>query len=723
MRKMATPFCVYLNHTTSTMLLKKHLSVALTLLLCSQFSISQSIAEIKEKLIECKDDSCKIEQHNLLAWEFRNSNFEKAKNHAKTALKLSRISGFQKQEATALNRLGIVYKNQGNLKQALDCYKQALGIEKSIKNDFGIARAYYQISKIYKLYGNDLEALRYARLNLKYMLTAGEAKDIANSRNNLAILLARRGNYKDALSEYDQALNLYRKANSTSGMANVHQDMGNLYEMIEEYSAAESHHRKALKFYQEIQNYQGEADEYNNLGNLYFLMGNYMEAEVVYKASINLKEEIQDSYGLRGSIYNLGLILEGRNAIQEAISAHEKNLKIILEESDTLLLGKTYMALGSNYLRKDRPDLAISYLQKAYIITEENEHLPDLLSICNMLSQAHSKLNEFNIAYDYMRQHDQIDIELDQEYRNLKGLEAQILASENQRSNDLKNHEITKSKLEAAKLRERNKTYLFYTFLFGVLICLLVILLWNRNKRQRQQLIINEKDIKIHRQQFEDRLKENELRYRTSVIEAQELERKRISEELHDHLSGVLSSVKLYFKTVEDLVSVYKVAQEPFDKANELLEKACDEVRIIAHRMASVELEKYGLISELEELFDTIQSSGKLEVVTNFHGMKERLPITMEREIYKTIRELTTNILKHADANKIHIGLIRHNGDLTIMMEDDGVGFDPKNFEMGLGLKQIAQRVKDFKGTLNIDSGLGNGTTISINLSIKKKTE
>ena len=89
-------------------------------------------------------------------------------------------------------------------------------------------------------------------------------------------------------------------------------------------------------------------------------------------------------------------------------------------------------------------------------------------------------------------------------------------------------------------------------------------------------------------------------------------------------------------------------------------------------------------------------------------------------QVYRIVQELIGNTLKHAKASEISIQLNEYDDSVNLMVEDDGVGFDPLKLrkEAGIGLENLKARVAKLGGTLNIDSGKGAGTTISIDIPI-----
>ena len=107
-----------------------------------------------------------------------------------------------------------------------------------------------------------------------------------------------------------------------------------------------------------------------------------------------------------------------------------------------------------------------------------------------------------------------------------------------------------------------------------------------------------------------------------------------------------------------------------------------------------------------------------MQVIT--HQLDDRLENQVELHLYRVVQELVSNALKHAKAGNIVVQLTRHNGNLTLMVEDDGIGFDPEEVkkQQGLGMKNIASRVTTLGGTWSVDSAKEHGTTTTIDIPV-----
>ena len=204
-------------------------------------------------------------------------------------------------------------------------------------------------------------------------------------------------------------------------------------------------------------------------------------------------------------------------------------------------------------------------------------------------------------------------------------------------------------------------------------------------------------------------------------MDGQEKERRRIAQELHDRLGSMLSMVKIHFKSVEDqIVNLKESNKKQYEKANQLLDGACEEVRKISHDLISSVLYKFGLPVAIENLVDSIQESGQLEIEFIKSGLEdERYKYETEINIYRILQELISNVLKHSKASEMIVQLIQRNNNLRIQVEDNGVGFDPSNtVSDGIGLQGIRARVDQLEAEMNIDSNPGSGTLINIDIPL-----
>nr|WP_262896329.1 sensor histidine kinase [Hyunsoonleella ulvae] len=200
------------------------------------------------------------------------------------------------------------------------------------------------------------------------------------------------------------------------------------------------------------------------------------------------------------------------------------------------------------------------------------------------------------------------------------------------------------------------------------------------------------------------------------MIEGQEKERQRIANDLHDDLGGLMATVKLHFNALKD-----KQTPELFDKTTTLLDDAYQKIRSIAHVKNSGVIAKQGLLVAVKNMADKISMANTISVEVTHHGLENRLENSLELTIFRIIQELITNVIKHAEATEATIHLTNHDDVLNIMIEDNGVGFNPKQVtksHKGMGISSIDKRVEHLNGKMTIESEKSIGTTIIIDIPI-----
>lgn len=228
---------------------------------------------------------------------------------------------------------------------------------------------------------------------------------------------------------------------------------------------------------------------------------------------------------------------------------------------------------------------------------------------------------------------------------------------------------------------------------------------------QRYNFLKNEKKI------LEQEKAKLEIALVDDVFTAQENERTRLAQDLHDDLGGTLSAIKLNltaFKT--NISNLSDKNKQFFGQTITMIEKACTHLREIAHDLMPKNLEKLGLVNALNEQFIYLKQTSSIKYEFVF-DMQNTINPEMELAIYRIIKELVNNIEKHAYSTKASIQLLAINNQITIMAEDNGIGFDADKNLPGIGLNNISSRINYLKGSLYIDSNK-NGTTISIQILI-----
>jgi PAS domain S-box-containing protein len=222
----------------------------------------------------------------------------------------------------------------------------------------------------------------------------------------------------------------------------------------------------------------------------------------------------------------------------------------------------------------------------------------------------------------------------------------------------------------------------------------------------------------LEEQQLQWKLqKQKELLH--AILEAEEREKKRISESLHNGLGQILFAVRMQIGLIDPAEQPLNLEQKKaaWQKADVLVAQAIDLTRTISHELTPAVLEAFGLRTVIEDIGRSLSSS-KLQLRCQV-SMASTLEKHLQTAIYRITQELANNIIKHARATEATIAVEEKQGIIFIEAQDNGKGFELQKIpNKGMGLTGIGDRVKLLNGSFKIDSVIGHGTTVTIQLPL-----
>lgn len=196
------------------------------------------------------------------------------------------------------------------------------------------------------------------------------------------------------------------------------------------------------------------------------------------------------------------------------------------------------------------------------------------------------------------------------------------------------------------------------------------------------------------------------------VVEAQEVERKRLARELHDETGQALTSILLGLRTVEEAEGAEGRTRSVAD-LRELVVSTLHDVRRLAVELRPKALDDFGLVPALERLAETFSEQTGIALQLEAQLGEDRLPPEVETALYRIVQEALTNVVKHARAENVSILLTRKGQGVATVVEDDGRGFDPLGaVDRGLGLLGMRERIALLGGRLTVEASEGAGTTL-----------
>jgi len=198
--------------------------------------------------------------------------------------------------------------------------------------------------------------------------------------------------------------------------------------------------------------------------------------------------------------------------------------------------------------------------------------------------------------------------------------------------------------------------------------------------------------------------------------------RQRIARELHDDIGQNLLILKM--NLINKYQHIIKEAgqEASFNESMDFFQNILSELKIILYDLKPPMLEEMGLSQALSSLVNKVSEEGSIKGSLNSFGFNERLNPKMEITLYRIAQEALNNIIKHSRAKEFSINLIRKDGLIKMIINDDGIGFHlPDKGRQGYGLLNISERVESFKGIFKMDTSENNGTMLVIELPLESE--
>jgi signal transduction histidine kinase len=204
-----------------------------------------------------------------------------------------------------------------------------------------------------------------------------------------------------------------------------------------------------------------------------------------------------------------------------------------------------------------------------------------------------------------------------------------------------------------------------------------------------------------------------------AILEAQEAERSRIARELHDETGAALTAILLDLTAIDGAATLPD-AREGAAALRQNARSALENVGRLAFSLRPAALDEFGLAAALKDLSNRLEERGRLKVEVEIDLPADtRLPAKLETAIFRITQEALTNVVKHADANAVRVTLACGKRSATLTVEDDGRGFShARGADDGFGLIGIRERVASLNGALDIESKVGAGTRLAIELPL-----
>ncbi len=537
--------------------------------------------------------------------------------------------------------------------------------------------------------GSATNSIEYADL----LLTAGRLHTIEEVRDS-------------ALLAFNKAEIIFKKHNATTKLAKLYDKYAYFYQKLRDYDML-------LNYITRGHNVRLKSKNDKDLHITFFLYGNYHFYKKQHQIAIDYFQrclELQKEHSpdhIPQTLIAIGYPYIYLNKSDSTLLYWEEAIsgKYKIAPREELYVN---LALGRFYAKRHEYEKAVEYL----------EHTGELLKVVkdqelerthlDYSADVHQSLGNYKQALDYrLKIQDLADPFFQDNLDQINNLNS-ILEVEAQR---LKETE----ELRQQNLRDIQKSQITLRAILIIALMLLGSIAMGYHFRYKRQLL----ELKLKEERIQALQREQKLENATALLQGQDLERKRISRDLHDGLGVMMSSARMQLSALKETMQEYG-KREMMENCLRLMDDSCHDLRRISHNMMPSMLTKFGLAKALKSMFESVSNNGLVSIEHNIDFKMERLLEEVEIMLYRIVQEMVNNTIKHADASKVTFVLVSDvaNNELRFQFNDNGKGFSIKQAEEGLGLKNIHTRVEFLKGTIHMHSQPGHGTTYTVHIPI-----
>jgi two-component system NarL family sensor kinase len=599
--------------------------------------------------------------------------------------------------------------------KSFDYYQQALVLSKQIKNtrlilsslnDVGVC--YIQLNKMDSAIIIFEEAIVVAK---KMNDTLRVARILANIGN---VYLHKKEQVK-AIEYYFQSAGLWETVADQNRLPALYSNINSLLNDQKEYTKALEYGNKAIALAKKTGDDYSTVNALLNLSNTYDDLGNFEKQHKLLQEALPLAKKGEDIEQIAAVYDDLGDYYYAKKQYQPSLDNYLEGHSYVLQMGNKYHLCTSLAMLAEVYYKLNQNDNASQYILQAEKIADEVGARADLKKIYLTRAEIEQQAGNYKLASEYFSKTLTLSDSLFKVTTSEKVADVEAKYQNEKKQQEILQLEKVK-KILAFSIKQ--KSTLNY-FLFGSLTALLVVIfLGYRNLRHRQQLAKQQDE--LQQQRIRELEKDKQLVAVAAMLKGQEDERSRLAKDLHDGLGGLLSGVKFSLSNMKDNLIITPDNMTVFERSLDMLDTSIRELRRVAHNMMPEMLTKFGLNEALKDYCNTINSSKLITIKYQSLGMEARLDKSVEIIIYRIIQELLNNTMKHATASEAFVQLIREQNRLSVVVEDNGKGFDSSLMEnnKGAGLTNVRSRVDYLKGQLDIHAEPGKGTLVTIEFNV-----
>lgn len=622
----------------------------------------------------------------------RKQQFDQAVITFSTGLKIAQQTRLDSFTAANLSLLGIAYRYKARYDSAFYYFARAGKIADEKK--YISIQAYIQIESygIFNRLGkSDSAALAIDRMKELLPLLDSNSSESEKIEMYLGHDEKHKTRYADALGHYYRSLRIANILKDSLNEANDYISLANVLVMLGQQDKALYYHRQAAGLLTLLGRRFELVNEDLNIADLYISANQPDSGERYVRQALVIIEDMKNNTYLPDAYVDLGYIYERKKRFTEARDYFNQAIHFGLAVNNDESLTNAYQGVGETYMADHNPSAAAPYLDKHLALAKQQGNKEEIIEALWDLAENENALHHYDKAYGYQK--------LYSAYKDSAYTETTEKTTAEMESK----YEAEKKEQEIALLKkdqllnhlnlEKQKDFQWGAIVFLVLLLIIGFLAINRYRviQQTRRLI--------------------------------DMERMRntIARDLHDDIGSTISSINILSKVAlqqhtQGNTPIGNSIQKIKDRSASIMESMSDIVWAINPQHDTIEQ----LISRMKEfaaeILEPLNIRYEFRAEGNFLAVK--LDIEKRRDFYLLFKEAVNNAAKYSGCANVFIDLKQEPKLLHLRIADDGRGFDAGKIKNGNGLANMRRRAESMKGAIQIDSAVGKGTRIAVDLPL-----
>ncbi|HMF72972.1 MAG TPA: tetratricopeptide repeat protein [Flavitalea sp.] len=604
-------------------------------------------------------------------------------------------------------QLGQQYETN-NPDSALLLYGQALKLSQQLSYIRGIISYYTNATYVYNVLGRYDTSLVLNLRSVEIARAFGDPERIGACLGNTAASYMTLKRYEKSIEYFIQTTDIYEKLGDRNKLSTLYSNLSVVYNNTGQYEKAREYGERALALARQENNIFAITGSLINLSVVYTSIGHLDKSIALLEEARVLAKKSKNDYSILAIALNLNDAYNRAGKFDTTKAFSEEALSLAKKLDDRESLAMALRGLGMHYFNIGVADKAEEFARQSLEQARKYDLTEDIGKAYSLLAEISILKKEFkqNILYSFKSDSVRNVLFNESIAKNMQELEIKYQSEKKeQQINDLQQE----SEIKDLSIKQNR---LLISILIGSLLAVLIITYLARRTYKQKNALDQSRIAELE--------KEKQLTASEAVIKGQDEERGRLAKDLHDGLGGLLSGVKFSLTNMKSNVVLDGESALVFERSLDMLDHSITELRRVAHNMMPEVLLKFGLSEALKSYCDSLRESKIYKVDFQSIGMENRLASNTEIFIYRIIQELLNNISKHAHAAHVLVQLARHDDELNVTVEDNGMGMDKNKIEAsaGAGWKNIHSRVEYLKGKLDVQSTQGQGTSVHITIPI-----